>query len=173
MEINTKVSWTQAGSRAAIGSMPPRLPRALTKKRNDLAYERQQLLIRLNAIKSELASIDYSLQLLSPGWRPPKKPSQPLRPSRFPHGVVARACLQLLPQHPGIDTTSLTELVAARCGMEFKSQEERFGLASAVAMALRRYERRGLAAVTGKNPTTGALCWRARLIDERRTAIVR
>jgi hypothetical protein len=76
--------------------------------------------------------------------------------------------LKILPQHPGIDTTTLSVLVAAKCGLQFNTAEERFGFASAVAMALRRHQRRGLAAVIGKDPKTGAICWRARLIDERR-----
>ena len=148
--------------------MPPRLPRMLRKKRNDLAYERGQLVARLETVTSELASIDYTLKLLDPHWKPSKKATRPPRPPRFPHGSVARACLKILPQHPGIDTTTLSALVAAKCGLQFNTTEERFGFASAVAMALRRHQRRGLAAVIGKDPKTGAICWRARLIDERR-----
>jgi hypothetical protein len=148
--------------------MPPRLPRALKKKRNDLAYERGQLVARLEVVTSELASIDYSLKLLDPHWKAPKKAFRPQRPPRFPHGAVAQACLKILPQHPGIDTTALAVLVAAKCDLQFNTTEERFGFASAVAMALRRHQRRGLTAVVGKDSKTGALRWRARLIDERR-----
>jgi len=140
----------------------------LRKKRNDLAYERGQLVARLEVVTSELASIDYSLKLLDPHWKPPNKATRPPKPPRFPHGSVSRACLKVLPQHPGIDTTALSVLVAAKCGLQFNTVEERFGFASAVAMALRRHQRRGLAAVAGKDLKTGALCWRARLIDERR-----
>jgi hypothetical protein len=44
--------------------MPPRLPRSLNKKRNTLAFEREQLEARLKAIGSEIASLDYSLGIL-------------------------------------------------------------------------------------------------------------
>jgi hypothetical protein len=148
--------------------MPPRLPRSLKKKRNALAYEREQLESRLKAIASELAALDYSLRILDPHWKPPKRPSRPPSPPRFPSGVVARACLKLLPGHPGIDTTAFAELVAGECKVELPTKDERFVFASAVAMALRRHQRRGLAVVTGKDATSGALCWRARLLDERR-----
>jgi hypothetical protein len=49
----------------------------LQKKRNDLAYERGHLVARLETVTSELASIDYSLKLLDPHWKPSKKPTRP------------------------------------------------------------------------------------------------
>jgi hypothetical protein len=153
-----------------IPSMPPRLPRSLKKKRNALAYERAQIETRLKSIASEISALDYSLRILDPTWAPPKRPSRPQRPSRFPFGLVARACLRLLPEHPGIDTTAFAELVAAECKVEFVTRDQRFVFASAVAMALRRHQRRGLAVVTGKDANSGALRWRARLMDERRAS---
>ena len=149
--------------------MPPRLPRSLKKRRNALAYEREQLEARLKAVGSEIAALDYSLRILDPQWKAPKRASRPQSPARFPFGTVARACLTLLPGHSGIDTTAFAELVAAECKVELSTRDERFVFASAVAMALRRHQRRGLAVVTGRDPNSGALSWRARLMDERKS----
>jgi hypothetical protein len=142
----------------------------LKKKRSALAYEQVQLQARLKSIAVEISALDYSLAIIDPDWAPPNRAGRPKTPSRFPFGAVARACLKLLPLHPGIDTTAFTELVATECKVEFVTREQRFALASAVAMALRRHQRRGLAVVVGKDPSSGALCWRARLMDERRAA---
>jgi hypothetical protein len=166
----TKGVWTRSPGRARFRACLPDCPGPLKKKRNALAYERAQIETRLKSIASEISTLDYSLRILDPAWAPPKRPSRPQRPPRFPFGLVARACLKLLPEHPGTDTTAFAELVAAECKVEFVTRDQRFVFASAVAMALRRHQRRGLAMVTGKDANSGTLRWRARLMDERRAS---
>jgi hypothetical protein len=79
----------------------------------------------------------------------------------------------MLPAHPGIDTTAFVGIVAKGLKIKLKTKSERFRFASAVAMSLRRFEKRGAAAIVGKHPKTGALCWRSRSLDERKLSLVR
>jgi hypothetical protein len=153
--------------------MSGRIPRSLTKKRNQLAYEREQMRARLATVISELAALDYALTVIEPGYKPPKKATAPRRPALLPAGGIARGCRKLLPAHPGIDTTSFAKLVAKALNIRLKTKEERFRFASAVAMSLRRFEKRGSAVNLGKDPKTGALRWRARSLDERKLSLVR
>jgi hypothetical protein len=152
--------------------MPGRIPRSLTKKRNQLAYEGEQLRARLAAVVTELAALDYALAVIDSGYRPPKNATAPRRPALLPAGGIARACRQLLPAHPGIDTTSFAKVVGKVLKIKLKTKEERFRFASAVAMSLRRFEKRGSAINLGKDPKTGALRWRARSLDERKLSLV-
>jgi len=46
-------------------AMPRRIPRSLTKKRNQLAYEREQMRARLAAVTTELAALDYALTVIA------------------------------------------------------------------------------------------------------------
>ena len=76
--------------------MAPRLPVSLTRKRNELAHERQALKARLVAVETELQALDYALKIVSPDWKPPKRTPQPLRKTLLPRGTVdagARAAL--------------------------------------------------------------------------------
>ncbi len=148
--------------------MKVRLPRSLTGTHNALAYERQQLLIRLDQVDEELRGLVYSIRLIDPAWKPRKKPFKPVKPGRLPRGSIARACLKLLRAHPGIHTPELANHVAAECNVELKTTQEIEDFGSAVAMAMRRYERKGLVEIVGKNVTTGALRWRIRSLRERR-----
>ena len=52
--------------------------------------------------------------------------------------------------------------MAARCTLKFATQTEREDFASSVAMALRRFERRGVLEITQKDARTGALHWQVR-----------
>jgi hypothetical protein len=142
--------------------MRSRAPRTLTNKRNALAYEREQLKTRIVEVGKEIAAIDYTLRLLEPNWSPPKKTFRPGRSPRLPRGVVQRTVLQLLRSQPDIDTTTLAELTAKRCNLPLPTKEARQSFASTVAMTLRRYERRGLLEITGKDSSTGAIHWRIR-----------
>jgi hypothetical protein len=153
--------------------MPARIPRALTRKRNQLAYERKQIRARLAALVTELAAIDYALTVVNPDYKPPKKATAPRRSPTLPAGGISRACRQLLPSHPGIDTTAFAQLVAKRLEIKLNTKSEHFRFASAVAMSLRRLEKRGSAVNIGKDPKTGALRWRARSLDERKMTLVR
>ena len=145
-----------------IAGMRSRAPRTLTKKRNALAYEREQLKSRIVEIGQEIVALDYTLQLLEPNWSPPKKISRPGCSPRLPRGIVQRTVLQLLRAKPGIDTTALAELTAKRCNLRLPTKEERQSFASTVAMTLRRYERRGLLEITGKDSRTGVIHWQIR-----------
>lgn len=44
--------------------MAGRIPRSLTKKRNQLAYEGEQLRGRLAVVGTELAALDYALTVI-------------------------------------------------------------------------------------------------------------
>jgi hypothetical protein len=153
--------------------MAGRIPHSLTKRRNQLAYEGEQMRARLAAVVTELAALDYALTVIEPDYKPPKKATAPRRPALLPAGGIARACRQLLPAHSGIDTTSFARLVAKGLKIRLKTKEERFRFASAVAMSLRRFEKRGSAVNLGKDLKTGALRWRARSLDERKLSLVR
>jgi hypothetical protein len=61
---------------------------------------------------------------------------------------------------PGISTPELADQVAEECEVTFKTPVAREDFASSVAMALRRYQRKGLLEVVGEHPRTGALKWR-------------
>ena len=144
------------------------IPRALLRKRRALAYEFSQASTRQKALYREISALDYSIKLLDPNWTPPARVSRPLSPPRVANGLIARTCMRLLPLHAGISTTELTLLVADICGIPVRTAKDRVGLASAVAMALRRQQRRGLAVEVGKDPKSGVIAWRARLLNERR-----
>lgn len=162
MENSSSLLLSGVATLYEIASMRSRAPRTLTKKRNALAYEREQLKSRIVEIGQEIAALDYTLQLLEPNWSPPKKASRPGCSPRLPRGIVQRTVLQLLRVQPGIDTTALAELTAKRCNLRLPTKEERQSFASTVAMTLRRYERRGLLEITGKDSRTGVIHWRIR-----------
>jgi hypothetical protein len=147
--------------------MSGRVPRSLTKKRNQLAYEAEQMRARLAVVGTELAALDYALTIIEPNYKPPRNATAPRRAALLPAGGIARACRQLLPANPGIDTTSFAKLVANGLKIKLKTKEQRFRFASAVAMSLRRFEKRGSAVNLGKDPKTGTMRWRARTLDER------
>ena len=142
--------------------MVTRLPKVLTKKRSEIAYERTQLEAKLSRLADELRAIDYTIRLIDPGWRPPEKVHKPVRSRGIGHGRIGRTCLTVLKGSPGIATPELADTVAALCGITPKTTQEQEDFASAVAMAMRRYEKKGVLEVTGKNGTTGALKWRIR-----------
>jgi hypothetical protein len=140
--------------------MAIRLPRALTKKRNELAYELTELEARHTKLREELRAVDYTIKLLDPHWKAPKKAHKPVAPRSLEHGQVARTCLEILRVMPGISTPDLADQVAEECGVTFKTATQREDFASSVAMALRRYQRKGFLKVIGEHPKTGALRWR-------------
>ena len=140
--------------------MATRFPRALTKKRNALAYELNQLEARTSQVRQELAALDYSMRLLDPVWKAPSKAHKPMISRGLRHGDIARTCLSILRDMPGLATPELADYVAEERGVRLTTQTEREDFASSVAMALRRYERKGLLQIAGKHPSTGALSWR-------------
>jgi hypothetical protein len=140
--------------------MATRFPRALTKKRNALAYELNQLEARTVQVRQELAALDYTMRLLDPAWKAPRKAHRPMISRGLRHGDIARTCLSILRDMPGLATPVLADYVAEERGVRLTTQTERENFASSVAMALRRYERKGLLEIAGKHPSTGALNWR-------------
>jgi hypothetical protein len=141
-------------------AMAIRLPKALTRKRNELAYELAQAATSQARLREELRAVDYTLKLLDPQWRPPRKPHKPAARRVLEHGQIARTCLEILRVMPGISTPELADQVAEECEVTFKTPVAREDFASSVAMALRRYQRKGLLEVVGEHPRTGALKWR-------------
>lgn len=152
--------------------MVTRLPKVLTRKHAELAFERQQLQARLVEVEKELAALDFSIRVVSPTWAPPKRATRPKRKALLPHGAVSTGCLQLLRQQRELDTPELTRLIAARHRVAFASRQSELDFASSVAMALRRHERRGLVAIVGKDDRTGALRWRLNIDAEGRLTMV-
>ena len=152
--------------------MAPRLPRSLTRKRDELARERQGLRARLTEVDAELQALDYALRVVSPGWVPPKRIPRQLRKTLLPRGTVAHACLQFLRQRGELTTPELAQLIARQHRLTFASKEAEEDFASGVAMALRRYQRQGIVDVTDKNKTTQALRWRLKTDADGRLAVV-
>jgi hypothetical protein len=56
-----------------------RLPKILTKKRNELAHERAQLEVRMAELQEQLRAIDYTIRIIDPAWRAPKKAHKPVQ----------------------------------------------------------------------------------------------
>jgi hypothetical protein len=54
-----------------------RIPRSLTKKRNQLAYEREQIRATPAAVMTELAALDYALTVIEPSYKPPRRATAP------------------------------------------------------------------------------------------------
>jgi len=152
--------------------MATRIPTSLTRKRNELARERQNLKVRLAAVEAELQALDYALRVVSPEWVPPKRIPRHLRKTLLPRGTVAQACLQLLRQREELTTPELAQLIARQHRLTFAGKKAEEDFASGVAMALRRYQRQGIVEVTGENKTTRALRWRLNTGADGRLSIV-
>lgn len=140
----------------------PRAPRQLTDKYEELLRERAAAVSRIEELDRELDYLDYSLRLLAPDWSPPEKPAKKLKVSRLPRGVLSRDCLHFLKSDGELWTPELVTRLAQRHRLSFAKREEEQDFASAVAMALRRYERQGALEVVGKDAKTQALRWRLR-----------
>ena len=137
----------------------PRLPKALVDEYDRLLLERTQLLTRLGDIDKALDAVSYSVRLLDPDWVPPVKPRRRLSASRLPRGAVAHDCLMLLRQTESLWTPELVERIAKRHRLRFADRQAELDFASSVAMALRRYERKGVLHIVERQARTGALRW--------------
>lgn len=140
-----------------------RAPRQLTDKFETLLAERAAALARIEALDRELDYLDYSLRLLAPDWKPASKAPLKLKPSRLPRGVLARDCLHFLKTEGELWTRELVAKLTQRHRLTFSNREDEEDFASAVAMALRRYERQGALEVVDKDSKTRALRWRLSL----------
>ncbi len=139
-----------------------RAPRQLTDRYEELLRERTDALARIEELDRELGYLDYSLRLLSPDWAPAAKPVKKLKASRLPRGVLARDSLHVLKTEGELWTPELVSRLAQRHHLKFPKREDEEDFASAVAMALRRYERQGALEVVAKDSKTQALRWRLR-----------
>jgi len=137
-----------------------RVPHQLTDKYEALLRERTAALSRIEELDRELDYLDYSLRLLAPDWSPSAKPAKKLKASRLPRGVLSRDCLHFLKADGELWTPELVSRLAQRHHLTFANREEEQNFASAVAMALRRYERQGALQIAGKDAKTQALRWR-------------
>ena len=142
--------------------MAARIPQILTRKRNALAFEREQLQARARTLEEELRALDYAITVVDPSWKPPKRVSRPRGPFRLPKGKITTETLKALKERPGLSAPELSEIVAARCALKLTTKTEREDFTSSVGMVLRRFERRGVLEIIEKNARTGALHWRIR-----------
>jgi hypothetical protein len=150
------------------GMTASRIPHQLTDKYNELLSERTTCLARIEQLDRELVSLDYSLRLLDQEWAPDARPAKNLKPSRLPYGVLSRDCLHFLKRDGDLWTPELVARLAQRHHVTFTGRKDEEDFASAVAMALRRYERQGLLEVVQKDAKTRALRWRLCMNDEPR-----
>jgi hypothetical protein len=128
----------------------------------ELSIERAYLLTRLGTIDQELSALEHSINVVDPTWTPPKKLRRPAKGTRLPRGAVAQCCLEFLRLRGPLWTHELAKLIAARYRMTFDDRRAELDFASAVAMALRRYERRGLLNILERDQKTAALRWSLR-----------
>lgn len=138
-----------------------RLPRPLTEKFHDLLREREQMVTRVEEIDRELESLTYSIKVLDPEWEPPRTKKKQ-QPSRLPVGVLSRDCVAALKEQGELWTPEVVALVAKRRHIQFVDRKEELDFASAVAMALRRYQRQGFLETSARDTRTQALKWRIR-----------
>lgn len=136
--------------------------RKLQSRHMELSIERADLLTRLAETDRKLTALEQSIVLVDPAWEPPQKLRKPAKGTRLPRGAVAQSCLALLRQNGPMWTHELAPLIAARYKVQFDSRRAELDFASAVAMALRRYERRGLVDVLQRDEKTAALRWALR-----------
>src|ERR1700687_5765297 len=121
--------------------MASRLPRILPRRYAESSREREPLKARLQQVETELSALSLAIKLLAPGWAAPKAVSGPRRQSQLPRGAVSECCLQILRQRHELSTPELTELIAARHRVTFKTKQSRDDFGCCVLTALRRYEK--------------------------------
>ena len=149
-----------------------RLPKALKQRRAELAYEHVTLLQRLAEVDTEIRALDFSLRTLDPSWTPPTRTGKPCKATVLPRGAVSMGCLALLRQQPVLWTGEIAQALARQYSVTFADRRAELDFASAVAMALRRYERRGFVDAAERNPATGELRWRLKRGANGRLSVV-
>lgn len=132
------------------------IPRPLLRKHLELAHELQTVESRVAAVREQLQTIVGAIRLLDPQWKPPKvgKGRLPSFKGRLPAGDVSRLSMRALGAGNALTTTDIVDVIAQERSLTFASRQDREDFASSVAMALRRYERRGLVAsesISGTN----------------------
>lgn len=139
-----------------------RLPRQLTAKYHDLMRERVEAAARIEELDREIAALEYAMRVLDPEWEPPARTQKKQRPSRLPPGVLSRDCLAVLKEAGELWTPEVAQRIAQRRRIQFIDRKDELDFASAVAMALRRYERQQFLEVVDREARTGAFKWRIR-----------
>lgn len=149
------------------------LPRTLTRKRAELAAERDALDKRLAEVENQIAALDFALQTLAPSWVPPPSRRAPRRTSVLPRGLITSQALRLLRNGRELSTSEIATQLAREHGISLSTKRDGQRLASAVAMALRRYEQLGVVTATGRAKNGGALVWRATAASRPELSVVR
>jgi len=133
------------------------VPRPLLRKHLELAHELQAAEARAAEVRAQLATIVGAIRLLEPRWKAPKvgKKRLPVSKGRLPPGEAARQSMRALKDlGSALTTPQIVDFIAKEKGLTFEDRQDREDFASSVAMALRRYERRGLVsceAIAGTN----------------------
>lgn len=148
-----------------------RLPRSLLDRRMELARNQAALLKQISELEEALKAIDYSLRAIDPEWVPPKL-TRPVSKTRLPRGAVSSGCLALLRRNPVLWTSELASMLAEQHALTFVDRRAELDFASAVAMALRRYEGRGFVEIVEKEQRTKELRWRLGARFTRRLELV-
>lgn len=151
--------------------MNTKMSRVLRAKRAELAFELVELGRRIAEVGAEVDALDYSLRVVDPDWQPPSRVSKPCAQTRLPRGAVAQGCLQYLRSHGELWAPALAKLLSDRYRLVFDDRRAEQDFASSVAVALRRYERKGIVEVVEKNEQTNALRWRLRIAPDGRLAL--
>jgi hypothetical protein len=147
-----------------------RLPRQLLSKRAEIAYELAGHLHRVDELESQLGHIDAALKLLDPAFKPPKqRPRKPPKSRRWlPHGDAARLSLAALRQAAKpLTTPDVVAHITKVKNLSFANRVDAEDFASSIAMALRRYAKKGAVENVGGPGTHRELSWQ--LTDTART----
>lgn len=139
------------------------IPRPLLRKHLELAHELQAVEGRVAEVREQLQTIVSAIRLLDPRWQPPKvgRGRLPSFKGRLPAGDVSRLSMRALGSGNPLTSAEIVDLIADERSLTFASRQDREDFASSVAMALRRYERRGLVA-SESIPGTNKLRWALR-----------
>ena len=138
----------------------PTLPRELAARYCRLLLERDAAITAVRKLDRELGALASALHVFDPSWQPPTRTRKHQAPSRLPVGVLARDCVAALKEGGELWTPEVAAEVARRRRVKFVDRQDGLDFASAVAMALRRYERQGFVEITERNNRSKALRWR-------------
>jgi hypothetical protein len=124
-------------------------------KRAELAHELAGVLREVQKLRLALGQVDATLRLLDASYKPTVT-----RRGWLPHGDAARLALVVLKEsNAGLTTPTIANRIAQMRSLTFKHRLDAEDFASSVAMALRRYERRGLVRLVGERGPHMELCW--------------
>lgn len=139
------------------------LPRQLLSKRAEIAYELAGHLHRVKELEAQVGHIDAALKLLDPAFKPPKVgPRKPPRSRHWlPHGDAARLSLAALRQAAKpLPTPDVVAYITKLRNLSFSNRADAEDFASSIAMALRRYQKKGAVEIVGGRGANRELSWR-------------